>query len=192
MSEETQKKEIKAIIGLGNPGSKYSWNRHNIGFRIINSLAKSFFVSWKSSENMEVAQVRLNQDGGESTDVFTAGKMIYLIKPQTFMNSSGKVVPFLQKRGISAENVLVIHDELEKKFGQLSIRFGGSARGHNGLRSLISIIGPKFWRFRFGIGRPDDRQEVSNYVLSNFTAEEEEQMPSFVESAVNQIKEFCE
>ena len=116
-----EKPTIKAIIGLGNPGSKYYTTRHSIGFRILDALADKHNLVWQKSDLMEYAELRNDA-------------VIYFIKPMTYMNSSGKVIPWLQKKGIKAEDIMVIHDDLEKKFGSLSIKQGGSARGHNGLR----------------------------------------------------------
>ena len=97
------------------------------------------------------------------------------------------MIPFLAKKGVAADQILVVHDELEKKFGHLMIRHGGSARGHNGLRSIMGMIGADFWRFRFGIGRPEDKSEVSNYVLSNFDTEEEKEIDLLIVQAVDLI-----
>ena len=112
---------------------------------------------------------------------------IYLIKPQTYMNQSGNVIPFLLKKGMKSNEILVIHDELEKKLGNISIRFAGSARGHNGLRSIISMMGSKFWRLRFGVGRPLIKSEVGNYVLSNFLPEEEQDILDLIFQATQKI-----
>lgn len=156
VAKDSMEKNIKAIIGLGNPGAKYKNTRHNIGFKVLDALAEQQGSAWQEKPLMEVAQIQLNN------------QMVLLIKPQTFMNSSGQVIPLLQKKGIEAENILVVHDELEKPFGTVVTRQGGSHRGHNGLRSIISFCGPDFWRVRVGIGRPDDAKDVPDYVLSPF------------------------
>ncbi len=168
------KKPILAIIGLGNPGPKYSLNRHNIGFLVVDALAMRHGGEWQKKELMEVATIRIND------------QKVLLVKPQTFMNSSGKVLPFLNKQGIKAENILVVHDELEYPFGKLKIRFGGSARGHNGLRSIIDFCGKEFARLRFGIGRPEEKKDVGNYVLQNFS-ERIEELEILIEQAVDMI-----
>jgi peptidyl-tRNA hydrolase, PTH1 family len=178
--EEFNKTNIKAIIGLGNPGQKYYKNRHNIGFRIVDELASRFGATWQSSDVMELAEVAIPLEDGTL-------QKVYLIKPKTFMNASGRVIPFLAKKGIKADQILVIHDELEKKFGHMMIRPGGSARGHNGLRSIIGMMGQDFWRFRFGIGRPEDKADVSNYVLSNFLPEEEKKIDVLISQAVDLV-----
>ena len=179
--ENFNKNNIKAIIGLGNPGQKYYKNRHNIGFRIIDELASKLNASWQSSDNMEYANVCLQEEQAFGC------QQIYLIKPQTFMNSSGSVISFLSKKGIKPDQILVIHDELEKKFGSIRIKFGGSAKGHNGLRSIIGVMGMDFWRLCFGIDRPENKDEVSNYVLSNFYLKEEKELELLILQAVDLI-----
>jgi len=155
--EEKLEHPILAVIGLGNPGVKYYANRHNIGFRVVDALAQRYGGQWLQKEIMDLATIQIGD------------KKFLLLKPQTFMNESGKVMPFLNKKGIKAENLLVIHDELEFPFGKIKIRFGGSARGHNGLRSIIEHVGKDFARLRFGIGRPEDKKMVGTYVLQNFS-----------------------
>lgn len=167
---------IAVIIGLGNPGPKFSMTRHNIGFLFLDHLAKSFHASWRTVGNADVASIRLHD------------KEILLVKPQTFMNSSGDVWPMLAKKGIKSSQVLVVHDELEKKFGTHQIRLGGSARGHNGLRSLITRCGEEFWRLRLGIDRPADKNTVPDYVLNRFPKAEEEQLTAFFERVALQEK----
>jgi peptidyl-tRNA hydrolase, PTH1 family len=168
---------IKAIIGLGNPGSKYHKHRHNIGFLILDALAERHGGSWQHKDNADIAQVMIND------------QRVLLIKPQTFMNDSGKVIPALSKQGIKAENILVVHDELEKPFGDLSIRIGGSAKGHNGLRSIIGTCGMDFPRLRFGIGRPTQREDVPDYVLSNF-AENSAELEQRIGQAVDMLEKL--
>ena len=147
---------IKTIIGLGNPGSQYSYTRHNIGFRVVDALAQHYNAEWVQKENMMLSEIHID------------GSKILLIKPQTYMNNSGRVMNYLSKQGIKAENTLVVHDELEKPFGSLIVKQGGSHKGHNGLKSIISVAGLEFWRLRFGIGRPEHKEEVPQYVLANF------------------------
>ncbi|KKQ32744.1 MAG: peptidyl-tRNA hydrolase [candidate division TM6 bacterium GW2011_GWF2_37_49] len=168
-------KNIKAIIGLGNPGPGYYKTRHSIGFRVVDEMATMFNASFSASEDKEYCQIK-----NEELNV-------YLLKPLTFMNSSGKVLTFLQKKGVKSDEILVIHDELERKFDDISLKFGGSAKGHNGLKSIIDFGGPDFWRLRFGIGRPDDKANVSTYVLSYFSKDEENQISSLINQAINLI-----
>jgi PTH1 family peptidyl-tRNA hydrolase len=166
---------IKAVIGLGNPGSKYYNNRHNIGFRVIDSLVEQLHASFRTQDNMLYAQIKLHEESSHQ---------VYVIKPQTFMNNSGAVMSFLQKKGIKPNEILVVHDELEKDFGFVGFKFGGSHKGHNGLRSIMGVVGADFWRLRFGIGRPADREEVPNYVLANFPVAESARLPELIDQAV--------
>lgn len=168
-------KNIKAIIGLGNPGHQYRNNRHNIGFKVLDVLAERHNASWTEKPLMYSAEIQLNN------------QKVILVKPQTFMNSSGQVISFLQKKGINAENIMVVHDELEKPFGSIAIRQGGSHRGHNGLRSIIAACGQNFWRIRFGVGRPENKDDVADYVLSNFT-----ESPSEIERLIDETLVFIE
>jgi len=153
---------IRAIIGLGNPGLQYQFNRHNIGFRVVDALAERHGGEWKTKEHMKLAHTQIN------------GMNVMLIKPQTFMNDSGKVISFLTKQGFKPEHILVVHDELELLFGQLKFKIGGSHKGHNGLRSIMAACGNEFVRLRFGISRPENRDIVSQYVLQNFKESKED------------------
>jgi len=166
---------IHAIIGLGNPGMQYHCNRHNIGFHIITALANRYGANWRMKDVMELSEIMVDD------------KKIFLIKPQTFMNASGKVLPYLLRQGVRPENILVIHDELEMPFGKIKLHFGGSARGHNGLRSIIDIIGKDFARLSFGIGRPEQREMVGQYVLSDFS-EGQTELEQQIEQAIDTIE----
>jgi PTH1 family peptidyl-tRNA hydrolase len=167
---------IKIIIGLGNPGSKYHHNRHNIGFLVLDALAEKHGASWQKKPDCQTADIEIN------------GEKIMLVKPQTFMNSSGKVIPSLLKQGLTANNLLVVHDELEKPFGKVEMKTGGSHRGHNGLRSIMEQCGADFHRLRFGVGRPHNKEDVPDYVLSNFGPSEI--IEPLIEGAVKMIEEM--
>ena len=169
--------EIKAIIGLGNPGEKYYYTHHNIGFRVLDQLAQNHGTTWQEKKVIEISTIVKNN------------KNILLIKPQTFMNNSGAIIPALTKQGIKPENILVVHDELEKPFGALSIKFDGSHRGHNGLRSIITACGPHFYRLRFGIGRPEQKEDVPDYVLKKFSQPALE-VEHCIDQAVKMIEEI--
>lgn len=148
--------EIKAIVGLGNPGPAYCKTRHNIGFLILNQLADEHQGFWQTKNNMEVCSIIIDE------------KKLLLVKPMTFMNDSGKILPALAKQGIKQDNLLIVHDELELPFGIIKFKFDGSAKGHNGLKSIMALGGSNFLRLRFGIDRPGDRQDVPDYVLTKF------------------------
>lgn len=167
---------ITALIGLGNPGSAYARTRHNIGFMVLDALAEKHGASWKNKNRFDETSVIINE------------RSIVLIKPTTFMNDSGDIIPELSKRGIKAENTIVVHDELELPFGKIAFRETGSAKGHNGLRSLISRWGEQFKRLRVGIGRPANREDVPHYVLAPFS-ESIDALNGVVETAVQQLEE---
>lgn len=167
-------RDIQMIIGLGNPGSKYRKNRHNIGFLVIDALADHCHAVWQHKDQYDRADVKIN------------GKDVILIKPLTFMNASGNVLSTFTKKGIKPEQILVVHDEMEKSLGTLQIRLGGSARGHNGLKSIMNYIGADFYRLRFGIGRPERKEDVSDWVLGNFDASDG-QLQHFITQAVDLI-----
>jgi PTH1 family peptidyl-tRNA hydrolase len=166
--------KIRAIIGLGNPGQKYFYTRHNIGFRVVDALVAKYHGSWSEKKDVLYATIQGPNDS-----------LIHIIKPLTFMNNSGRVLPFLTKKGVLLEEIVVVHDELEKSFGNVSLKMGGSARGHNGLRSIIDMVGKDFWRLRFGIGRPERKELVGQYVLSDFSREEEDQLDGLIEKAIS-------
>ncbi len=165
---------IKAIIGLGNPGDQYYKTRHNIGFRVVDTLAEQQHVSWRTFQLMD------------TTEIVVHNNRVLLIKPMTYMNSSGKVIPMLLKKGIKQDEILVVHDELELPFGQIKFKFGGSAKGHNGLKSIIESCGPNFYRLRMGIGRPERKEDVPDYVLKSFN-EPTANVEQFIELAVQEI-----
>lgn len=171
---------IRAIIGLGNPGPRYYKTRHSIGFRLLDVLADHWHASWEVSDLCAHTCAEIQYPDHKR-------QKMYLIKPMTYMNDSGKALPFLQKKGIKAHEILVVHDELEKPFGHVSLRLGGSARGHNGLRSIIGGIGEGFWRLRLGIGRPAERELVGEYVLLPFSPLEEEQLPALLARSLDLI-----
>lgn len=172
----THRDQIQAIIGLGNPGKKYHHNRHNIGFRIVDALVAQHHGSWKTKDHMEYAQITIN------------GKPVIVVKPTTYMNDSGKVVPVLLKQGIKPENIMVVHDELELPFGHIKAKKGGSAKGHNGLKSIIAACGDAFNRLRFGIGRPANREDVPTFVLENFDSLDE--LESLIEKSLDLIIDY--
>jgi len=169
--------EIKAIIGLGNPGPAYTFTRHNIGFLIVDALADQSNESWQEKQNMLLTQIIIE------------GKKILLIKPMTYMNNSGEVLAYLQKQGIKQDNILVIHDELELPFGQTKLKFDGSARGHNGLKSIIAHGGANFLRLRFGIDRPIDKNHVPDYVLAKFS-ETKNLINAKIDLACNMVADY--
>ena len=178
MKNNFNPKEIKAIIGLGNPGPRFEFTPHNIGFLVLDEIADQLGGSWQNKKNMEIASVEIKNE------------KILLVKPQTFMNLSGEILPHLQKQGIKQENILVIHDEIDHHFGKTNFKEGGSARGHNGLRSLISHGGDNFLRLRIGVGRPDDEtSDIGNFVTAQFK-ESAEKVEELIMKSVKKVLNF--
>ena len=167
------------IIGLGNPGDKYCLNRHNLGFMGIDAFHKEYiFPQW--SQKFKGLYAKKN--------IF--GKDVILLKPQTYMNNSGKSVQSCQSfYKTDLDNILVIHDELELSLGEVKEKIGGSAKGHNGLRSIDSSIGQNYHRLRCGIDRPSN-QDVASYVLSNFSKVELEEVSFILGDIIQEIETF--
>ena len=164
---------IKLLAGLGNPGRRYARTRHNAGFMVLDELARRLGSrSWREERLASVA------------DVVIGGQKILLVKPQTFMNLSGQAVKACASRaGVTPEGILVVVDDLDLPFGRLRLRPGGSAGGHNGLRSIASeMLTNDFARLRVGIGRPDEGDPI-DYVLASFTAAEMDDLPAIVSAA---------
>ena len=152
------------IVGLGNPGKKYSGNRHNIGFMAIDRLASRWSVSLDRVEQQAVV-----------AKTIVDGKSVILAKPKTFMNSSGDAAgPLANYYKIPAANVMVVYDEIDIAFGMMRIRPKGGAAGHNGMRSIIQHLGNEFPRIRLGVGRPDGKMPVHAYVLQDFHKDEKD------------------
>jgi len=167
---------IRLIVGLGNPGREYEATRHNVGFWWVDELARSENLSFKSDSKFHAQLVRGILHGHE----------VWLLKPQTFMNLSGRAVGAVaQFYKIAPDEILVVHDELDMQPGVARLKIGGGHGGHNGLKDIIAHLGTKdFWRLRLGIGHPGDRAEVSNYVLNDPRREERE----LIEDAMNQAQ----
>ena len=148
------------VVGLGNPGREYATTRHNVGFMVADELARRHGGAWRSKFSGEVADVRLD------------GARLALLKPQTFMNDSGRSAAAAAKfYKVEPEDLLAVHDEVDLDFGRMQARLGGGLAGHNGLRSMASALKtPEFLRLRIGVGRPErgDRRPVSDWVLSPF------------------------
>jgi PTH1 family peptidyl-tRNA hydrolase len=156
------------VVGLGNPGSKYERNRHNIGFRVVDELAAKHSLSWKSGGKLggDTASGIVTTERGRERCV--------LLKPMEFMNLSGFAVQrTAQFHSIETPNILVVHDELDLELGIVRLKNGGGHGGHNGLRSMIEQLGePGFARVRMGIGRdpkaPPGSKDAAGWVLSDF------------------------
>lgn len=169
---------IKLIVGLGNPGPKYLWTRHNAGFMVLDRIAQRAGIS--------IARKNFSGLCGEGA---LAGSKVVLIKPQTFMNLSGRsVLPAMTFYKLTPADVVVIHDDLDVPFGKVKLKSGGGHGGHNGLRSLVAELGtPDFIRIRVGIGRPA-LGDVVDYVLTGFSAEEMKVLPGVIDGAADAVE----
>ncbi|MBQ3034207.1 MAG: aminoacyl-tRNA hydrolase [Deferribacterales bacterium] len=161
---------IKIIAGLGNPGSKYEGTRHNIGFMVLDRLSDELGLTFANSSKFR----------GELAVAEIGGEKVYFIKPDTYMNLSGFSVGALANfYKIKAQDVFVVHDEMNLPFGKLKLRHDGSAGGHNGLASIIEHLGSNFPRLKMGIGKKTGEDTVA-HVLGRFTPEEKTALDEFV------------
>ena len=177
----------KIIFGLGNPGSKYENNRHNIGVKVVQLLAKKFDSEFKKAINGSVmlSKKNLTLPPNIHTDKDQNFECeLILSYSQSFMNLSGapvsKVLSFYE---VKLSDLLVIHDQIDMKFSTMKLKRGGGHHGHNGLRDIINVSGADFDRLCFGISRPPHKDHVADYVLNDFTKHEELDLPSLLEKA---------
>ncbi|MBF0818093.1 aminoacyl-tRNA hydrolase [Streptococcus acidominimus] len=154
----------KLIVGLGNPGDRYEETKHNVGFMFIDRIAKK--------ENLSFSHDKIFQ--ADIATTFINSEKIYLVKPTTFMNESGKAVhALLTYYGLAKEDLVVIYDDLDMAVGKVRFRQKGSAGGHNGIKSIIKHLGSQeFNRIKIGIGRPKNGMTVVQHVLSHFDKED--------------------
>jgi PTH1 family peptidyl-tRNA hydrolase len=179
--QETNDTMKHLIVGLGNIGPEYEDTRHNIGFRVLDALAKASNISFQDKRYGFVAKMRVkNQE-------------LVLLKPSTYMNLSGNAVRYwMQQEKIPLENLLVVVDDLSLPFGQLRMKGKGSDAGHNGLKHIAQILGTQeYARLRFGIGNDYPRGGQVDFVLGHFTDEDMKTMDERVAQAVEMIKSFC-
>jgi peptidyl-tRNA hydrolase, PTH1 family len=153
------------VVGLGNPGREYAHNRHNVGHMVVDELARRHDASWKSKFSGRLADIRID------------GHKVGLLKPETYMNESGRSVrAAAQFYKLEPDAILVVHDESDLELGRLQARRGGGLAGHNGLRSVAQNLGTSdFLRLRVGVGRPGrgDRRDLADYVLADFEPHED-------------------
>ncbi|MBQ8112625.1 MAG: aminoacyl-tRNA hydrolase [Kiritimatiellae bacterium] len=172
---------MKVIAGLGNPGAEYANTPHSIGFEVVDALAREIGASWKASSSF----------GGELAAGMLGGMKVVLVKPMTYMNLSGDCVAPVVKyhNAKAAEDLLVVSDDIDLPVGKMRVRKGGSAGGHNGLKSVIERTGtPDFVRLRLGVGRDSrDRANVVGHVLGKFSPADRRVMDEVVTQAVKAI-----
>jgi peptidyl-tRNA hydrolase, PTH1 family len=168
---------MKLIIGLGNPGAKYAYNRHNIGFMVLDEIARINRANpWKERFSSAFCEVNIGIEKA------------LLLKPLTYMNDSGRAVQAACKFYKLAESdVIVFHDELDLDPAKLRIKKGGGNAGHNGLRSITAHIGNDYTRVRLGIGHPGDKAQVHNYVLNDFAKAEQPWVETLCQSCAQNI-----
>ncbi len=169
------------IVGLGNIGEEYADTRHNAGFQVVDALARAADASWKP--------VTL----GSMTEVKHKGRTLLLLKPNTYMNLSGKAVSYwMQKEKINADNLLVVVDEIQLDLGVIRLRGKGSDGGHNGLKDIQEVLGTTDYpRLRIGIGRKFHPGKQVEYVLGKWTAEEKKVLPDLLNAAAEAVKTFA-
>ena len=172
------------IVGLGNPGREYALHRHNVGFRVLDALARDQGLTFVRNKEARarVAEGRI------------AGREVILAKPQTFMNLSGKAVARLSRLyGIPPQRLLVVYDDLDLPLGRLRLRPQGGSGGHKGMRSIIDLLGSQsFPRLRVGIGRPPGGMEAADYVLQPFDPKEQPLVEAVVERVVAAVLSWLE
>ena len=169
------------IVGLGNIGSEYANTRHNIGFKILDYIANQEGISFQTVKLGEVAELKIK------------GRTLVLLKPNTYMNLSGKAVKYwLEKENIEKENMLVITDDLNLAFGTIRIKTKGSDGGHNGLKNIQLLLNStEYPRFRFGISDAFKKGQQVNYVLGEWDTEEKEKLKERLEISSEIVKSFA-
>lgn len=173
---------MKLIIGLGNPGSKYDGTKHNIGFSVVDRLMERQGLS-KVGEKFRADYTEWRVDG----------EKVYLIKPYTYMNLSGEaVLPFMTYFGIGMDDIIVVYDDLDLDVGKIRLRRNGSAGGHNGVKSLIELLGSKdFERIKVGIGRPQNGWKVVDHVLAPFNPADKELVEQAIDKAADALEDWA-
>ena len=165
------------FVGLGNPTPDSENNRHNVGFKIIDSINKKFGLS-KQKPKFKGLLTTGNIDK----------KKVYAIKPLTFMNNSGICIrELIEYFKMDAADVIVFHDDLDIDVGKIKAKFGGSSAGHNGIESIDKFIGKDYSRVRIGIGKPESRISISDYVLNDFNDEEKEKLENITENIITSL-----
>ena len=169
------------IVGLGNIGSEYANTRHNIGFKILDYIANQEGISFQTVKLGEVAELKIK------------GRILLLLKPNTYMNLSGKAVKYwLEKENIEKENMLVITDDLNLAFGTIRIKTKGSDGGHNGLKNIQLLLNStEYPRFRFGISDTFKKGQQVNYVLGEWDTEEKEKLKERLQLSSDIVKSFA-
>lgn len=169
------------LVGLGNPGKEYQDNRHNIGFMVIDDIAREFGLP-AFSKKFE----------GELTEGRIDGEKVVLVKPMTYMNLSGQCVQKVARfYKVTPNRIVAFHDELDLAAGKMRTKKGGGAAGHNGLKSMDAHLNSQdYWRVRLGIGHPGDRDRVTGHVLGDFSKEEQKWLPEWIGALAKHVPLF--
>ena len=167
---------IKLFVGLGNPGPRYAYTRHNIGWLALDDIVERYgFSPWRKRFQ------------GESCEGSIGGERIVALKPQTFMNESGRSVgEALRFLKLELDDLIVLHDEIDLAPGKIKVKQGGGAGGHNGIRSIDHLVGNNYWRVRLGVGHPGAKHLVEYYVLSNFDELDEPWLDPLLEAVAKE------
>lgn len=168
----------RIVAGLGNPGKEYARTRHNVGFMVVDELARRLGMeAWKIKDGARQA--------------YDAGRRLVLLQPQSFMNNSGVPIRIIASwYRTPPESLLVVYDDMDIPFGKLRLRAFGGHGGHNGMRSIIATMGERFPRLRVGVGRPE--RESIDHVLSPFGAHEQTQLPAVVSAAAEGVERWLD
>jgi peptidyl-tRNA hydrolase, PTH1 family len=169
--------ERALVAGLGNPGPEYERTRHNIGYRVADELARRLDATFKRSKHEAL-----------TADAHYSQTPLLLVKPQTFMNDSGRAVSGLARYyRVRIDRIIVVHDELDLPFGVVRVKLGGGTAGHNGVSDVASAIGTEFARVRVGIGRPPGRKDPVDFVLEAFTKKEETEVGAIADLGADAV-----
>ena len=170
------------VVGLGNPGSNYAGNRHNIGFMAVDEIHRYYsFQPFRTKFHGEVA------------DGTIQGEKVFMLKPATYMNESGRsVAELIQFYKNEVEDVFVFHDELDLSPGKIRVKKGGGFAGHKGLKSIADHIGIEFYRVRIGIGRPEEKYRVTDYVLNDFLRSDKQWLESLLTGITKNVSKLIE
>ncbi|MGH3911308.1 MAG: aminoacyl-tRNA hydrolase [Pseudonocardiaceae bacterium] len=173
--------ELALVVGLGNPGPGYAGNRHNVGFMVVDELARRVGGRFKA-----------HKAGAAVLEIRLAGRRAVLARPRSFMNVSGRAVGATARFfKVPPTDVVVVHDDLDLEYGVLKLKRGGGEGGHNGLRSISATLGSRdYLRVRFGIGRPPGRMDPADFVLHDFSAEQRRELGLLVDRSADAVEQL--
>ena len=172
------------VVGLGNPGPEYAMNRHNVGFMVVDLLARRIGGKFKRAGKAQAQGLE-----GRIGPAGPGNRRVILAKPMSYMNLSGGPVNALKDfYKVPVANIVAVHDELDIDYGTLRLKLGGGDNGHNGLKSMTKAMGAEYHRVRFGIGRPPGRMQVADFVLKDFSSGERKELDYFVDRAADAVE----